>query len=181
MPLLRKEAEIFPDDLFDRAIVEPWRVAHVRSRHEKTLGRELLDRRIPYYMPQIEQTKRRTGRTFRSFLPLFSGYVFFRGDAAARDVVRRRPAVINVLDVTDQDLLASELAQIRRLQLAGASLRPYIEYAPGDVVRVREGAFAGYSGVVVRTKGTMRLIVQVSALRQQVAVEFDREHVSPRR
>jgi len=169
MPLLRKEAEIFPDDLFDRAIVEPWRVAHVRSRHEKTLGRELLDRRIPYYMPQIEQTKRRTGRTFRSFLPLFSGYVFFRGDAAARDVVRRRPAVINVLDVTDQDLLASELAQIRRLQLAGASLR------------VREGAFAGYSGVVVRTKGTMRLIVQVSALRQQVAVEFDREHVSPRR
>ena len=122
MPLLRKEAEIFPDDLFDRAIVEPWRVAHVRSRHEKTLGRELLDRRIPYYMPQIEQTKRRTGRTFRSFLPLFSGYVFFRGDAAARDVVRRRPAVINVLDVTDQDLLASELAQIRRLQLAGALL-----------------------------------------------------------
>lgn len=179
MPLLPKEAEIFPEDLFDR-VTQPWWVAHVRARHEKTLGRELLDRGVPFYMPQIEQKKRRDGRTFRSFLPLFTGYVFFRGDENARDVVRRRPAVIGVIDVIDQDLLTSELAQIRRLQLAGASLRPYVEYAPGDVVRVREGAFAGYKGVVVRTKGMQRLIVQVSTLKQLIAVEFDREVVSPR-
>jgi len=179
MPLLRKEAEIFPEDLFE-SVAQPWWVAHVRARHEKTLAREMLDRGIAFYAPQIEQKRRREGRTFRSFLPLFSGYVFFRGDPDARDVVRRRPAVVNVLDVDDQDLLTSELAQIRKLQLAGASLRPFVDYAPGDVVRVREGAFAGYKGVVVRTKGAQRLIVQVSTLRQLVAVEFDREVVSPR-
>jgi len=179
MPLLRKEAEIFPDDLFD-GVGQPWWVAHVRSRHEKTLARELLDRGVPYYVPQIEQEKRRAGRTFRSFVPLFGGYVFFRGAADARDVVRRRPAVVSVLDVEDQDLLTSELAQIRKLQLAGASLKPYVDYVPGDVVRVREGAFAGYRGIVVRTKGAQRLIVQVSTLRQLVVVEFDREVVSRR-
>src|ERR1051326_3002143 len=177
MPLLRKEAEIFPEDLFD-GVAQPWWVAHVRARHEKMLARELLDRAVPFYVPQIEQEKRRGGRTFRSFLPLFSGYVFFCGADGARGVVRRRPAVVSVLDVEDQELLTSELAQIRKLQLAGASLRPYVEYVPGDVVRVREGAFAGYKGVVVRTKGTQRLIVQVSTLRQLVAVELHPEVVS---
>jgi transcription antitermination factor NusG len=45
----------------------------------------------------------------------------------------------------------------------------------GDVVRVAEGPFRGYTGTVVRDLGRLRLIVTVSMLRQSVAVEFDRE------
>src|SRR5438045_2394891 len=115
MPLLAKELEIFPDDLFDRESSDSWWVAHVRSRQEKTLGRDLLDRDVAFYLPQIEYSKQRAGRTFHSYLPLFAGYVFFCGNDSERKKVRQRPAVVNVLEVLDQDVLSAELAQIRRL------------------------------------------------------------------
>jgi hypothetical protein len=49
MPLLPKEADFFPDDLF--ALAEssfPWHVAHVRSRQEKRVARRLPERQIPF-------------------------------------------------------------------------------------------------------------------------------------
>jgi transcription antitermination factor NusG len=180
MPLLPKERDIHPETLFDTPPdAARWWVAHVRSRQEKSVARELLRAGVTYYLPQTEQVKRRSGRTFRSYLPLFAGYVFVRGAADEVEPARRHDAVVRVLEVPDQTLLHEELAQIRRLQLAGASLIPVVEYVPGDRVLIREGVFAGYRGVVTRVKGRERLVLKVSMLRQSVAVELDREHLRP--
>jgi transcriptional antiterminator RfaH len=179
MPLLRKEPEIFPDDLFDAR--EPWRVAHVRSRQEKVLARHLLRHGVPFYAPQMERTVVRGGRRLTSHLPLFAGYVFFRGDAAARQTALRSNVVARLIEVEDQGLLEAELHQIRQLQLAGASLIPVEEFAAGDAVRIGEGAFAGYQGTVVRGGRGDRLVVSVSLLRKSVAVEFPKEALKRRR
>lgn len=79
MPILKREADLYPDDLFERAGVgRPWWVAHVRSRQEKVLARFFRDREVSHYLPQYEKLVRRSGRRFTSYLPLFPGYVFFR-------------------------------------------------------------------------------------------------------
>jgi transcription antitermination factor NusG len=65
--------------------------------------------------------------------------------------------------------------QIRQLQVSGAVLTPCVDLIPGDAVRVTEGAFSGYTGIVLEERGTLRLIVSVSILRRSVAVEFPRE------
>src|SRR2546423_2008893 len=119
MPLLRKEPEIDPESIFDSA--EPWRVAHVRSRQEKVLARHLLQNGVPFYLPQMEKSVVRGGRRLASHVPLFSGYVFFRGDAAARLTALRSNVVAKLIEVENQQLLNDELRQIRSLQLAGAS------------------------------------------------------------
>src|SRR5713101_3874050 len=90
MPLLPKEDDLFPDELF--ALPEatfPWHVAHVRSRQEKVLARRLLERQVPFYVPQIERLTERSARRFRSYVPLFAGYVFFRGGDRALDAALR--------------------------------------------------------------------------------------------
>ena len=46
-------------------------------------------------------------------------------------------------------------------------------------MRVVEGPFKGYTGVVVREAGRLRLIVSVSMLRSAVAVEFERQVLVP--
>jgi transcription antitermination factor NusG len=46
-------------------------------------------------------------------------------------------------------------------------------------VRVVEGAFEGYVGVVLRERGVERLLVSVSLLRRTVSVEFEREMLAP--
>jgi len=180
MPILRKESEIFPEGLFaDSELVAPWQVAHVRSRQEKVLARFLRERGIPFYLPQVEQKKSRAGRTFVSWLPLFPGYVFLRR-VAGWDVAWKSNVIAGMIDVGDQDQLAMELRQIRSLQEAGAILTPDVPaIAPGDAVRITDGVFRDYVGVVVRERGTLRLLVSVSIVRKTVAVEFPRDVLTP--
>jgi transcription antitermination factor NusG len=175
MPLLPKEADFFPDELF--ALPEgtfPWHVAHVRSRQEKSLARRLLEQQIPFYLPQIQRVAERSSRRFHSYLPLFAGYVFFRGTDGALNVALRSGVTANMIAVSDQKLLTEELEQIRRLQLAGASFEVYEDLLPNDAVMITEGPFRGYAGAVVRSGRGDRLVVSLSLLRKNVAVEFER-------
>lgn len=178
MPILKRELDVFPEGLFTIPEDElPWWVAHVRSRQEKALARYLIHFQVPFYLPQREQRVRRNGRTFTSHLPLFSGYVFFRGEREQRVQVLRSELLVRVLDVPDQPLLTRELAQLRLLQETGVPLVPHSYIEPGDRVRVSEGPFKGYQGIVLREKGRLRLVVSVSTLRRSVAVELDREEL----
>jgi transcription antitermination factor NusG len=175
MPLLPKEADLFPDELF--ALPEdsfPWHVAHVRSRQEKSLARRLFDQQIPFYLPLIEQVMERSSRRFRSYLPLFAGYVFFRGTDRALSVALRSGVTANMITVSDQSVLTEELEQIRRLQIAGASFEVYDDLLPNDAVTIREGPFRGYTGSVVRSGRGDRLVVSLSLLRKNIVVEFER-------
>ncbi len=175
MPLLPKERDIVPETIFD--LSDPWRVAHVRSRQEKVLARHLDERGVAFFLPQSEKSVTRAGRRRTSHVPLFPGYVFFRGGDAARRTALRSNVVASLIEVEDQPLLNEELRQIRTLQLAGASLVPVETIAAGDAVRITEGAFAGYRGTVIRSGRGSRLLVSVSLLRKAVEVEFPQQRL----
>ena len=183
MPILPKESDFYPDDLFELPTADaPWEIAHLRSRQEKTVARLLLESGKPFYLPQIEKKKKGAGRTFVSHLPLFPGYIFLRRVKGLREVLWRTSAVVNMLEVPDQNQLTAELLQLRQLQASGAVLTTIDQLAPGDMVRINEGSFSGYTGVVLKERGSLRLIVSVSILRKSVAVEFPHElltRVSP--
>jgi transcription antitermination factor NusG len=180
MTLLRVETDIFPTGVFELSeTADPWWVAHVRSRQEKALARHLVRVGIPFYLPLQEKRVRRGGRQFVSHLPLFPSYVFCRGRGEERLAALRTHLVCQILEVAQQELLTGELAQLRLLQESGASLAPHPAFAPGDEVRVTQGPFEGYVGVVVRSDGRPRLVVSISMLRKAVAVEFDREALAP--
>jgi len=181
MPILKHEPELSPEGIFGLPETDfPWWVAHTRSRQDKALARYLRPLEVPYYLPCREQRARRAGRTFVSYVPLFPGYVFFRGSAAYRQAALRSNLIVQVLEVRDQGLLARELLQIRHLQEAGADLLPYSDLVPGDPVSISAGPFQGYTGVVLRAQGRLRLVISISMLRQAIAVEFERDVVVSR-
>jgi transcription antitermination factor NusG len=178
MPLLPREPELFPEEIFDLSATDsPWRVAHVRSRQEKRLARHLIEHGVPFYLPQGQRRHESGGRVRTAYLPLFPGYVFFRGDREAALATWRSGVAATLIDVDDQQLLDAELRQIRELTRAGAVLAPHEILVAGDPVRVTSGAFAGYTGIIEREKGGERLIVRLSLLRKAVAVEFPRGFV----
>lgn len=179
MPLLKREPDVFPSDVFDLPVGDaPWWVAHVRSRQEKALARYLRPLGVPFFLPQREHRTRRGGKSQISYLPLFPGYLFFRGSAAERLAALRSNLIVKVLDVLNQDLLAGELTQLHALMQSGLSLAPCEPLAAGDAVRIVEGPFKGYTGFVVRGAARPRLVVSISILRKAVAVELERAAVS---
>lgn len=180
MPLLKRGTEIFPAHLFELPEAEfPWWIAQTRSRREKTVARHLEDCGVPFYLPQREKKIRRAGRVFVSYLPLFGGYLFFRGADRERLAALRSNMLARVLPVAAQELLGVELSQLRALQEAGASLLPCVPVLRGQSVRVTDGPFSGYTGVVLQEKGRQRLVVSVTALRKDILVEFERDILAP--
>ncbi|MHB9002037.1 MAG: transcription termination/antitermination protein NusG [Thermoanaerobaculia bacterium] len=180
MPILKPEPDIYPHDLFlpDTRHDGEWWVAHVRSRQEKFLARHLMGR-VGFYLPQSAQETLRAGRKFTSYVPLFGGYVFVHGSADDRRIALASGVVVSMLDVVDQQQLAAELTQLHALQTSGALLAPHAWLGPGDPVTITDGVFKGYRGTITRERGTDRLVVSVSMLRQSVAVEIQRDCVIP--
>jgi transcription antitermination factor NusG len=182
VPILKREADLYPANLFELSPAEhPWWVAWVRSRQEKGLARHLAGQGVGFYLPQSEKEVRRQGRTFVSHLPLFPGYLFFRGAGQARRAALQSHLIVQVLPVHDQGRLDAELAGLWRMQREGLTLVPHPYLGPGDEVEVSDGPLRGTRGTVLREKGRLKLVVSVSLLRRSVAAELDRDVLVPAR
>lgn len=190
MPILKREPDLYPADLFGAAGDErpdpaagrdrgPWWVAHVRSRQEKLLARHLRAHEVAHYLPQRERRRPGAVRPRTAYLPLFPGYVFFRGGGVERLAAFGSGVIVRLLEVPGQAALERELIALWRLQTAGTPLVPWEYIGPGDEVEITDGPLRGWSGTVLRAKGTLRLVVSVTFLRQSVAAEVDREIVAP--
>ena len=150
-----------------------WWVVHTRSRNEKALAHDLIHRNISYFLPMSWKVRRRSRRTIRSFLPLFSGYLFFCGQEDQRIELLRTNRVANIIEVKDQQTLLNELVQIDQALRAGAPLTPHKYIKAGQRCRVIAGPLIGLEGIVVRTKSATRLVLQIDILGQAASVEID--------
>jgi hypothetical protein len=145
-------------------------VFSVRSRQERLRAScaNEINRSIGLRLRRI----RRKGRSFTSYLLLFSGHVFIRGDRRNAPCAWFSGAIVRTIAVADQERLSSELEQIRSLQASGAVLVRTPTIIPGDAVQITEGVFSGYTGVVMRQPHALRVVVLISVLVRQSLRSF---------
>jgi transcriptional antiterminator RfaH len=156
-----------------------WWVAHTKSRNEKALAQDLVAKNISYFLPMTWKVQRRSHRTLRSLLPLFSGYLFFCGQEAERLELLRTNRVANVIEVKNQEKLLDELVQFERALRAGAPLTPYKYIRAGQRCRVIAGPLLGLEGIVIQIKNIARLLLQIDILGQAASVEIDIDMIEP--
>lgn len=176
MPILPREPDRYPEELLDQpeSLDSDWWLLYVRSRQEKAIMRLLRDAEVPHYAPMIPQRQRSpNGRMRTSYVPLFSTYVFLRGDNEARHAAVCTGCVIQANVIQDVDELLHDLRQIRDLIDLGVPLTIEGRLQPGALVRVRNGAFAGYEGTVIRRENERRLLVAVRFMEQGVSVKLE--------
>jgi transcription antitermination factor NusG len=168
---------VWPDGKSIRDFAGLWWVAHTKSRNEKALAKDLIQKDISYFLPMNWKVRRQRGRTIRSLLPLFSGYLFFCGKENQRIEVLRTNRVANLLAVNDQQRLLDELSQIEQALRTGAALAPHKYIKAGQYCRVIGGPLADLQGIVVKTRGTARLLLQIDMLGQATSVEIDTDMI----
>ncbi len=150
-----------------------WWVVHTKSRNEKALAHDLIRRNISYFLPMTWNVRRKSRRTIRSLLPLFGGYLFFCGRENDRIELLRTDRVANLIEVKDQQKLLKELQQIEQALQAGVPVTPHKYIKEGQKCRVIAGPLMGLEGVVAKTRGATRLVLQVDLLGQAASVEID--------
>jgi transcription antitermination factor NusG len=177
MPILKEETNLFPDTLLEEApLAVPnrhWFALYTKARQEKSLARELLKQLIPFYLPQVKKTSVVRNRRRVSLMPLFGGYLFVYGAEEERIRCLMTNRVSRVLPVVQPEQLVFDLRQFHRLIAANAPLTVESRLAPGRRVRVRQGAFAGLEGTVLKRRGETRLLVAINFLQQGASFEID--------
>lgn len=147
----------------------------VRPQHEQAATRALEAKGLEAWAPTRKTRRRWSDRLKDVDAPLFPGYVFCRFARADRRRALETPGVIRVVGFNGVPAAidATELDAIRRAVEAGLSPRPCERWRVGQRVRIDQGPLAGSAGVLERTSGETRLILQVTLLQRAVAVEIE--------
>lgn len=182
MPILPAEPDCTPADLLDKPESRSgtWWLIYTKSRQEKSLMRQLRQKGVAHYAPQVPQRYRSpAGRIRVSHVPLFAGYVFVFGADEARYEAVCTGCAIKTTAVPDSEELLEDLRQVRDLINLGVPLTIESRLEPGQHVRVRSGAFAGYEGTVIRRENETRLLVAVRFMEQGVSVKLEDFQLEP--
>jgi len=158
-----------------------WYALIVRPRHEKAVARDLRLRGLEEYLPLYRARRQWSDRVKSIELPLFPGYVFCRFSFRSRFQAVTTPGIVSVVGFGAGDVPVdeSQLPAIRNLAASELPIEPCPYLRAGNPVRIEHGALAGLNGILVREKGSCRVVVNVELLQRAVAVEVDREFLSP--
>jgi len=161
-------AEAIPDGL-----AGAWWVAHTKPRNEKALAFDLRLFDIFSYLPLHPRVtrSRNTGRTSRSVVPVFTGYLFFNATEEQRCQALTTNRIVNTLSVVDQSGLVRHLRNVQTVLSTETEFRWQGSLQVGDWVRVVAGPLAGVEGVVYERPSGLRLALNVTMLGQSISVE----------
>lgn len=156
-----------------------WYVAHTRSRNEKMLARELGRMEIFNYLPLTPHETRSpvTRRISRSTVPVFPGYLFFKGTEEQRYRALTTNRIAHVLDVPNQNQLIVELQHIQLLLTKTDDFQVTKRLEVGQWCRIITGVLRDLEGVITQHLGRWRLNINVTILGQSVNVEVDNSNV----
>ena len=167
-----------------------WYVVHAYSGFENQVVRSLKERIKLYHMedkfgevlvPTEEVVEMRAGQKRKSDRKFFPGYVLVQMemDDNTWHLVKDVPKVMGFIGGTSNrpapitDKEADKILQ--RVQEGVEKPRPKVLFEPGEVVRVTEGPFADFNGVVEEVnyeKSRLRVAVLIFGRSTPVELEF---------
>ena len=161
---------------------QQWYALFVRTKYERVIEERLKDKGFETYVPTQPVHRKWADRIKVVDSPLFPNYVFCRFDPAASFPVVTTPDVRCVVGTgrNPTPIPAEEIYGLRQLVLHGKAVEAVDQMIePGQRVVVVSGPLEGVEGTVIRTKGSLRLVVYITLLHRGVAAETDRHSVRP--
>jgi transcription antitermination factor NusG len=158
-----------------------WYAAHVFSRHEKQVARQLEERRVNCFLPVYRSVRRWKDRRKELDLVLFPGYVFVHLDLNDRLRVLQVPGVARFVSFNGRPapLPDAEIDALISGLATGVRAEPHPYLRVGNRVRVKYGPMSGMQGILVRRKEKFRIVLSIDLIMRSVAVEVDEADVEP--
>ena len=161
--------------------LDKWFALRVKSRAEKCVATIARNKGFEEFLP-LYQCRRRWSDRFKLVeLPLFPGYVFCRFNPQYRLPLLTIPGALHFVGLGKVPVPIDD-AEIQAIQVlvgSGLQAEPWPFLDAGQRVRLEQGPLAGLEGLFVEVRKQHRIVVSVSLLRRSVAVEIERDWVTP--
>jgi transcription antitermination factor NusG len=158
-----------------------WYAAYTASCREKVVLEHLAVRDIESFLPLYRSIRKwKNGCHVELERPLFPGYVFVRMAAVERVRVLEVPSVISIVSRGRvPEAVQDETIAVLRAAVRLHQVKPHPYLAVGEQVFICAGPFAGLSGIMLRRKGALRVVISLDLIMRSVAVEIQRADLEP--
>jgi transcription antitermination factor NusG len=158
-----------------------WYAAYTCANHEKRVREQLEQRFIESYLPVYEAVRRWKDRRMRLHLPLFPGYVFVRMALVDRLRVLQVPSVVRLIGFNGHlaELPDAEIEGLKIGLAGGVRAEPHPFLTAGRRVRVKAGPLQGREGILIRRKGSLRVVLSIELIQRSIVVDVDVADVQP--
>ena len=170
------------------AVPKRWYIVHAYSNFERKVAEAIKDRAKQQALtdkfeqvlvPMEEVTEVRRGKKVASERKFFPGYVLVKMELSDRTyhLIKDTPKVTGFLGADNKPMPITEAEAMRILQQVQEGVerpKPTISFEVGENVRVADGPFASFSGVVEEVdEERARLKVAVSIFGRATPVELE--------
>ena len=158
-----------------------WYALKTRSRHEKVVRDQLVQRDIDTFLPVCESWRQWKDRKKKVELPLFPGYCFARFPLIDRLRVLSVIGVAALVSINErpEPIREEELTAIQQLVSTKLQYDPHPFLEEGMDVEVVRGPLTGVRGKLLRKDRVTRLVLAVTLVRQAAVVEIHPADVVP--
>jgi len=145
------------------------------------VARQLEAKAVTHLLPTYLRTSHWSDRVKRTMAPLFPGYVFVQVSDDERVRVLQTAGVVNIVSVAGRPALLREedVAMLRACVARPRQFEPHPFLRIGQRVRVKQGPFAGWEGILTHKKNAARLVVNLEQIMQSVSVDLADADVQP--
>lgn len=160
-----------------------WFVVRTQPRAEERASWHLNNQGYEVYLPRYRKQVRHARKTETVLRPLFPGYVFVRIDTLRQRwrSINGTVGVISLVQFGNEPVSvpAAVVDAIRTREDVGGvvSLAPE-GLKKGDVVRVRDGAFADYTALLEEVSDEKRVILLLDLMGREVRVSVPMENLA---
>jgi transcription antitermination factor NusG len=158
-----------------------WNVLYTRHQHEKLVAESLAGNGFEVFLPTYKTIRQWTDRKKQLSLPLFPCYVFVRSTFERHLRLLTTPGVHFVVMFAGRPAAIPdwEMDALRKAVESKLRVEPHPFLQCGDWVRVTSGPLTDVEGILLRKKGSLRLILSAELLGKSIAVEIDAFSVKP--
>ena len=153
----------------------PWYAILTKTGREKNARFLLENSGFECYLPVSKSRRKWSDRSMEVEVPLFPGYLFCRMNPNDRLPVLITPGVVQIVGTgkTPIPIEEQEIAALQRVGRSELSTMPWPYLQVGQMARIEGGPLQGMSGIVVRIKSGLKLVLSVQLLQRSIAVEID--------
>jgi transcriptional antiterminator RfaH len=154
-----------------------WYLVYTKPRQEEVALTNLVRQGYGVYLPRVRQPRKRQGRRTLVVEPLFPRYLFIHLDTHNDNwgPIRSTLGVASLVRFGHKPaLIPDELVTFLVAREGEAGLHEWAvqNYNAGDRVRVADGAFRGYEGIMLARNSRERVVVLLDILGRQVRTQL---------
>jgi transcription antitermination factor NusG len=152
-----------------------WYAAYTHSCQEKRVAQHFSTRSIEFFLPVHRTVSHwKNGLRVPIERPLFAGYVFVKANREDRVRILEVPGVHSIVGAGREPTpLPYEEIEVLRRGVSLLKIEPHPFLNAGERVLIRRGPLEGMTGIVIRQKNNVRVILSIDLIMKSISVEID--------